>query len=91
MTQFPVQSQGGQTVVSDPQSHRGRDDARHGWCVEANLTSGALIHGGQAIDNGRQLFAVPAGSIRREAKAATTLIKKGAKLCEGAEDILSEF
>jgi len=59
--------------------------------VEANLTSGALITAGMAIDNGRQLFAVPGRIDSPRSKGCHDLIKKGAKLCEGAEDILSEF
>src|SRR5437667_908685 len=59
--------------------------------IEANLTSGALITAGMAIDNGRQLFAVPGRIDSPQSKGCHDLIKKGAKLCEGAEDILSEF
>jgi DNA processing protein len=59
--------------------------------VEANFTSGALITAGMAIDNGRQLFAVPGRIDSPQSKGCHDLIKKGAKLCEGAEDILSEF
>jgi len=59
--------------------------------VEANLTSGALITAGMAIDNGRQLFAVPGRIDSPQSKGCHDLIKKGAKLCEGAEDVLSEF
>src|SRR6266516_4175426 len=59
--------------------------------VEANLTSGALITSGMAIDNGRQVFAVPGRIDSPQSKGCHELIKKGAKLCEGAEDILSEF
>jgi DNA processing protein len=59
--------------------------------VEANLTSGALITANMAVDYGRQLFAVPGRIDSPQSKGAHDLIKKGAKLCEGAEDILSEF
>src|SRR6267143_6050989 len=59
--------------------------------VEANLTSGALITAGMAIDSGRQVFAVPGRIDSPQSKGCHDLIKKGAKLCEGAEDILSEF
>jgi DNA processing protein len=59
--------------------------------VEANLSSGALITANMAVDNGRQLFAVPGRIDSPQSKGCHDLIKKGAKLCEGAEDILSEF
>lgn len=59
--------------------------------VEANLTSGALITANFATDYGRQVFAVPGRIDSPRSKGCHDLIKKGAKLCEGAEDILSEF
>jgi DNA processing protein len=59
--------------------------------VEANLTSGALITANFAVEYGRQIFAVPGRIDSPQSKGCHELIKKGAKLCEGAEDILSEF
>jgi DNA processing protein len=59
--------------------------------VEADLNSGALITAGMANDYGRQLFAVPGRVDSPQSKGCHDLIKKGAKLCESAEDILSEF
>ena len=59
--------------------------------VEANLTSGALITANMAVDYGRQIFAVPGRIDSPRSKGCHELIKKGAKLCESAEDILSEF
>jgi DNA processing protein len=59
--------------------------------VEAGLNSGALITAGMAVDCGRQLFAVPGRIDSPQSKGCHDLIKKGAKLCEGAEDVLCEF
>jgi DNA processing protein len=59
--------------------------------VEANLTSGALITANFATEYGRQIFAVPGRIDSPRSKGCHDLIKKGAKLCEGVEDVLSEF
>jgi DNA processing protein len=59
--------------------------------VEANLASGALITSNFAVEYGRQVFAVPGRIDSPQSKGCHELIKKGAKLCEGAEDVLSEF
>jgi DNA processing protein len=59
--------------------------------VEANSASGALITANMAVEAGRQIFAVPGRIDSPRSKGCHDLIKKGAKLCEGAEDILSEF
>src|SRR5213594_76818 len=90
ITQFPFNRQ------ADKQSFPIRNRIVAGMTlgtvvVEANLTSGALITAGMAIDNGRQIFAVPGRIDSPQSKGCHDLIKKGAKLCEGAEDILSEF
>jgi DNA processing protein len=59
--------------------------------VEADMNSGALITANFAIEYGRQVFAVPGRIDSPRSKGCHDLIKKGAKLCEGAEDVLSEF
>src|SRR2546427_9777133 len=59
--------------------------------VDANLATGALITANFAVEYGRQVFAVPGRIDSPQSKGCHDLIKKGAKLCEGAEDVLSEF
>jgi DNA processing protein len=59
--------------------------------VEANDKSGALITAGLAGEQGRAVLAVP-GPVDGPASAGTNgLIRKGAVLCRGAEDVLEEL
>jgi len=59
--------------------------------VEAHLASGAMITANFANEYGRQVFAVPGRIDSPRSKGCHELIKRGAKLCESVEDILSEF
>ena len=59
--------------------------------VEASLQSGALITARCAVDQGREVFAIP-GSIHNPlAKGCHKLIREGAKLVESAAHILEEI
>ena len=58
---------------------------------EAATNSGSLITAKLALEQGREVFAVP-GSIKEEAcRGSNRLIKEGAKLIEGAQDVLDEI
>jgi DNA processing protein len=59
--------------------------------VEASRRSGSLITARLAADFGRDVFAVP-GSVFSETSAGThELLRDGAILCRGAEDVLAEL
>jgi DNA processing protein len=56
--------------------------------VEAELRSGSLITARLAGEQGREVFAVPGSPLDPRAKGTNDLIRQGATLTEGAEDVL---
>src|SRR3989337_809622 len=59
--------------------------------VEAALDSGALITANHALEQGREVFAVPGMARGRLSQGSHGLIKAGAKLTEGWEDVVEEL
>jgi len=59
--------------------------------IEGHYKSGAMITAKQALDQGREVFAVPGNIGFDQSKGPHWLIKNGAKLVESVEDVLEEF
>jgi DNA processing protein len=59
--------------------------------IEASENSGALITSDRALEQGKEIFAVPGNITSPKSQGTNTLIKNGANLLSGMQDILRYF
>lgn len=59
--------------------------------IEAGEKSGSLITARCALDQGRDVMAVPGSTLSGRNRGSHALLKDGAKLVEGADDVLEEL
>lgn len=59
--------------------------------VEAELRSGSLITARLAAEQGRDVFAVPGSPLDPRSKGPNDLLRQGAILCEGVDDVRRAF
>jgi DNA processing protein len=90
ISEFPLGVHADKTTF--PQRNRiiaGLSDAT--LVIEAGESSGTLITAYYALEQNRDVFAVPGNVFSEYSQGTNNLIKKGAKLISQAEDILSEL
>jgi DNA processing protein len=59
--------------------------------VEAAMKSGSLITANYALEQGREVFAVPGSPLDPRCRGTNNLIRQGAVLTEGIEDVLNNL
>ncbi|HEY0647014.1 DNA-processing protein DprA [Phenylobacterium sp.] len=85
------ESEPGRTAVARDFPRRNRIIAglsRAVVVVEAEFRSGSLITARLANEQGREVLAVPGSPLDPRAKGTNDLIRQGAAICEGADDVL---
>lgn len=64
----------------------------HGTVViEGTKESGSIITANHALEQGREVFALPGSIFSRKSGGTNALIRDGAHICENGADILNEF
>jgi DNA processing protein len=85
------ESEPGRTAVARDFPRRNRIIAglsRAVVVVEAEFRSGSLITARLANEQGREVLAVPGSPLDPRAKGTNDLIRQGAAICEGADDVV---
>ncbi len=59
--------------------------------MEAGIDSGAMLTANMAVEQGKEVFALPGQADNPQARGCHKLIKEGAKLLENFQDVLEEF
>ncbi len=79
-----------------PATFRAATGSSRGWrsgvvVVEAAARSGSLITARFALEQGREVFAVPGSPLDPRARGCNELLRHGATLTESADDVLSQL